>query len=303
MRKNYKQLEHLVLKYSFEKLMMSKEPEKLLNTLVQKAPEMIENAQNIELLAAAIIYSYLKRDGLNGRGGITAKDLALYFGVKAPNISQKVFDLESQLERGNSFYMDDALYEYIDDDRYEVNEMYVEFLESPDADDIKKSIKILQGIIKKDPDFFDPYVTLHEYYLYNKEIKKAYDILSEGYFRAMDLIDEEGRIPDVLHWGFLENRHIIRVLFNFATMLWLSNQRDEALAILLQLLKSNTTDNVGARYLIVAILEGYESNEHFEVQFETSDGFLDGAKLETWFYEKVPKYKKIMGWWLLQEDK
>jgi hypothetical protein len=47
--------------------------------------------------------------------------------------------------------------------------MYWEFIESEDAEHIEKSIKILKGIIKKDPDYFDPYITLHEYYIANKE--------------------------------------------------------------------------------------------------------------------------------------
>ncbi len=299
MTKNYRRLEHLILKYSFEKLQVSKEPEKLFKIFAKNAPEMIENAQNLELLAAALIYAYLKREGLNGRGGITAKDLASYFEVKAPNISHKVFDVEFYLENNNLRPVENEIYEYIDIDRFKVNEMYWDFLESSDGSDIKKSVKKLQDMIIKDPDFFDPYITLHEYYMFNKEVKKGYEILSKGYFRAVDLIvDENDDFPDVLNWGFTENRHIIRILFNFATMLWLSNQTNEALAILLQLLKSNPNDNIGARYAIVALLEKYESYEQFEEQFETGDGYLDGGRVDEWFQTKAKIHKKIIGWWL-----
>ncbi len=43
---------------------------------------MIQNALKPELISAAIVYSYLRENKLNGKGGITIKDLASYFDVK-----------------------------------------------------------------------------------------------------------------------------------------------------------------------------------------------------------------------------
>ena len=94
MSDNYKTIEHQLRKYSFEFLKVSPEPLKMLEVLNKHNPQMIIDALKPNLLAAAIVYIYLKRNNLNGRGGITAKDLGEYFDVKASAISQKTFDVE-----------------------------------------------------------------------------------------------------------------------------------------------------------------------------------------------------------------
>ena len=301
---NYKTIEHRLRKYSFEFLKVSEEPLKMLQTLNENNPQMIIDAQKPNLLAASIVYIYLKRNNLNGRGGITAKDLEKYFDVKASAISQKTFDVEFWLEGIKAPLKAGEVYEYIDKDRFEVNEMYWEFIESPEADDVKKSIKILKGIIKKDADYFDPYITLHEYYLMDGDFKKAIDIMEKGFQRAIDLIDRNGEFPDELLWGFTENRHIIRMIFNFGMFVWANEDKDIALNLFMELLKSNHNDNIGARYSIAAILEGFDSQEDYEEQFESKNGIgLEYEALEKWFYKAAEKHKKVIGWWIdLEED-
>jgi len=276
----------------------------MLQTLNENNPQMIIDAQKPNLLAASIVYIYLKRNNLNGRGGITAKDLGKYFDVKASAISQKTFDVEFWLEGIKTPLKEGEVYEYIDKDRFEVNEMYWEFIESPEADDVKKSIKILKGIIKKDADYFDPYITLHEYYLMDGDFKKAIDIMEKGFQRAIDLIDRNGEFPDELLWGFTENRHIIRMIFNFGMFVWANEDKDIALNLFMELLKSNHNDNIGARYSIAAILEGFDSQEDYEEQFESKNGIgLEYEALEKWFYKAAEKHKKVIGWWIdLEED-
>ena len=301
---NDKTIEHQLRKYSFEFLKVSEEPLKMLQTLNENNPQIIIDAQKPNLLAASIVYIYLKRNNLNGRGGITAKDLGKYFDVKASAISQKTFDVEFWLEGIKTPLKEGEVYEYIDKDRFEVNEMYWEFIESPEADDVKKSIKILKGIIKKDADYFDPYITLHEYYLMDANLKKAIDIMEKGFQRVIDLIDTNGKFPDELPWGFMENRHIIRMIFNFGVFVWANEDKDIALNIFMELLKSNHNDNIGARYSIAAILEGFDSQEDYEEQFESKNGIgLEYEALEKWFYKAAEKHKKVIGWWIdLEED-
>jgi len=236
MTNNYSTIEHQLRKYSFEFLKVSDEPLKMLDRLNEEHPNIIIDAQKPNLLAASIVYIYLKRNNLNGRSGITAKAVGEYFGVKATAISEKVFTVESRLYGMDDFLDDDEEYEFIDKDRFEVNELYWEFLESPTADDIKKSINVLKSIIKKDPDYFDPYITLHEYCLGNRDFKKAIEIMEKGFKRAIDLIDNNGRFPDKLPWGFMENRHIIRMIFNFAMFIWANKDKDLALNIFLSLI-------------------------------------------------------------------
>ncbi len=298
MTDNYKTIQHHLRKYSFEFLKVSPEPLNMLEILSENNPQMIQDAQKPNLLAAAIVYIYLKRNKLNGRGGITAKSVGEYFDVKGAAITQKVFDLEIWLKKKAKHMRTKAPYEFIDKDRFEVNELYWEFIESPDADNVKKSIKVLNGIIKKDSDYFDPYITLHEYYLMQRDFKNAAKIMETGFKRAIDLINNNGRFPDQLPWGFIENRHIIRMIFNFAMFVWANGDKDIALDIFMELLKSNHDDNIGARYSIVAILESFNSQQEYEEQFETADAMLQYAALEEWFHKSAQKHKDVIGWWL-----
>jgi len=304
MSDNYRTIEHQIRKYSFEFLKVSNEPLEMLSSLYEKHPQMIIDALKPNLLAAAIVYIYLKNNNLNGRGGITAKDLGQYFDVKAAAISQKTFDVEFRLYGMKAHLKENEEYEFIDKDRFNINELYWEFLESSEADDVKKSIKALKSMIKKDANYFDLYITLHEYYLMDKDFANAIKIMESGFKRAIDLIDNNGRFPDELPWGFMENRHIIRMIFNFGMFVWANEDKDIALNIFMQLLKSNHNDNIGARYSIVAILEGFNSQEEYEEQFLSESGdSLEYMKLEEWFYKSAQKHKKIIGWWLdLDED-
>lgn len=305
MQDNYKTIEHQIRKYSFEFLKVSEMPLIMLENLNEVNPQMIENAQKPNLLAAAIIYVFLKKSGMNGRGGITAKDVGAYFDVKAPAISHKAFDVESWLYADDEFALEDAsdIYEFIDKDRFKVNELYWEFTESPESENIKKSIKTLKSIIKKDPDYFDPYISLYEYYLLDEDFENAFKTIEKGFKRALDLLDNNGRFPDELPWGFIENRHIIRMIFNFGMFVWRSGNKDLALKIFMQLLRTNHNDNIGARYSIVAILEGFGSQEEWEEQFESDNGIgLEYMAVEEWFYKAAEKHKDVIGWWLDLED-
>ena len=176
----------------------------------------------------------------------------------------------------------------------------MDFIESPEADDIKKSIKTLKSIIKNDANYFDPYITLHEYYLMDGDFINAIKIIEKGFQKAIDLIDRDGKFPDKLSWAFMENRHIIRMIFNFAMFIWANDEDKEiALNIFMELLKSDHNDNIGARYSIVAILEGFTSQEEYEEQFESANGMgLEYEALEEWFYKSAQKHNDVIGWWL-----
>lgn len=297
MQDNYTLIAELLRNYCTEFLGANEEPARMLETLQQNNPQIIPDAQKPNLLAAAIVYIYLKRNNLNGRGGITTKNLGKYFDVKGSTITQKVFDVEFYLgfKKGSR---NTQIYEFVDKDRFEVNELYWDFLDSKDANDAKKSIKILTNIIKKDPDYFDPYISLYEYYLENREFKKAISILQEGYARARALIDNNGRFPDELPWGFIENRHIIRMLFNYAMFLWEMGNTKEAQKIFMDILKSNPNDNIGARYSIVAILEGFASQAEYEERFANSQDMIEYKAHENWFLEAANKHRDVIGWWL-----
>lgn len=299
MNNNNELIKTQIRRFCFEKLKNNQTPLERFEKLANSSTAMIENALKPELISAAIIYSYLRENNLNGKGGITTKDLANYFDVKPQAVTSKVFDVDCIVNRSAIFPEDDnETYEFIDIDRFEVSEEYYEFLESPEADDYKQSQKILLELIKQDPDFFDTYTVLHEYYLNLGKGTKAYNLMAKGYERAMNLVLKNGKFPDSLEWGFIENRHIIRVMFNFAALLWLNGDKKNALVIFKRLLKSNPNDNIGARYAIVALLDGVKSLFKFEEMFDDGKGHLNWEKQEKWFYERASKYKDEIGWWL-----
>ena len=295
MKEKYRCLAKRVREYSFKYLKVSDDPIELLNSLRDLYPAMISNVKNLDLLAAAIVYYHVRAERLGGKGGLTKKSIAAYFGVKEQSVTQKTFDI--------SFYLDkidmaqDERFEFIDKDRFDVNEMYWDFLESGIVDDLKKSIKKLKEIIRKDPDFFDPYITLHEYYFAENRTKDAFEILGTGYERAMKLISMTGRLPSEIPWGFIENRHIVRVIFAYATLVWLAEDKKKALEIMLMLLHLNPNDNIGARYYIVALLEDFTCAEELDDMFDEVLG-MDAIKIEKWFHSKAKKHKDVLGWWL-----
>ncbi len=85
--------------------------------------------------------------------------------------------------------------------------------------------------------------------------------------------------------------------------MWELGEKNEALRILQQLLTSNPNDNIGARYAIVALLEGYESYEAWEEQFVVEGGYgLDAIAVDEWFNKHAKKYPQEIGWWFEEDE-
>ena len=148
----YNEIKTQLRKYSFQYLKVSEEPVVMLEYLKEEYDDIIERVQNPNLLAAAIVFIYVKKAGLGGRGGITAKQIGEYFGVSASSISQKVFDLEYIFDED----IDDDIFDideeemgdvwdvggmFVDADRFEIAEQYWDFLESDVADDTQNALR------------------------------------------------------------------------------------------------------------------------------------------------------------------
>ncbi len=137
--------------------------------------------------------------------------------------------------------------EYIDKD-HRVMDTYYDLCERRNKRHDKSMKKQLKQLIEQDPDFFDSYLTLREIVESEGNAVEAETLLDEAFNRALRLItDKKGNWPDVLEWGWVENRHIIRTILNKAISQWEHNDRDGALDLLRKLLKTNHNDNVGAR--------------------------------------------------------
>ena len=101
----------------------------------------------------------------------------------------------------------------------------------------------------------------------------------------------DGDYPKSLPWGWLENRHIIRALCNFALLQCEQDHIRLFLEIYRKLPASNMNDNIGARYSILAIRLGYGS-EYEELFLPDSEPIfgLDAKKMDTWFITNAPKF-------------
>jgi len=124
---------------------------------------------------------------------------------------------------------------------------------------------------------------------------EAERVLDEAYRRALNLItDEKGEWPDLLEWGWFENRHIIRTLVNKGASLWDEGNAEEALKIFRNLLRANPYDNPGVRYYILAIRMGMSLDE-FEERFE-KDGFWT-SEIDKWFNANYELFPEEFEWW------
>lgn len=153
----------------------------------------------------------------------------------------------------------------------------------------------LKQLIELDPDFLDPYLLLCELFLDEDNLLEAERTLNAAYERALNLItDTKGNWPDVLEWGWLENRHIIRTILKKAIALWYCGENDSALDLLRKLLERDPGDNVGARNYIVAIRMGMSGKE-FDTRFDKG-GYYD-SDLVNWFEANYKKFPDEFEWW------
>lgn len=175
-----------------------------------------------------------------------------------------------------------AKIEFVDQAR-PLQDNYYRLMERFDTIKRQSAYNALKRLIKKDPDFLEPYLVLSEMHLEKDNVRKAFTVLEEAYKRAVNLItDRNGNWPARLQWGHYENRHIIRALLHKALTDWEFGNTDKALALLRKLLSTNPNDNIGARYYILAILLGFSFHE-FEGRFNKG-GFYD-MDLTNWFTE------------------
>jgi len=159
--------------------------------------------------------------------------------------------------------------------------------------------KLARRLIREDPDHLDPYLILRQVLRETDREREAAEVLDEAYGRAVRMItDDQGRWPDVLEWGWLENRHIIRTLLNKALDHWDKGETDPALEILRRLLRMNPGDNIGARDYILAIRMGMGFRE-YEETFASDGPFggYDGIKMMNWFDENIDRFPDEFGWW------
>ncbi|MBN2378307.1 tetratricopeptide repeat protein [candidate division WOR-3 bacterium] len=190
--------------------------------------------------------------------------------------------------------MKKKLREFYDKER-KASAEYYDICESYNGRNAKIVKLRLKKIIKTDPNFLDAYLFLNDLLQDEGKVKEAEKLTDEAYRRAISLItNKEGNWPDVIEWAWLDNRHIVKAIYNKAVSLWHKKQTDEALNLLRKLLRTNPNDNIGARNMILGIRMGMTFTE-FETRFNKG-GFYD-AELFDWFDENYKKFPDEFDWW------
>ena len=160
----------------------------------------------------------------------------------------------------------------------------------------KHDIEDVMRVLVKDRDFLDPYLYIVEALVDQGHEKEATDLAEQAFVRALGMIlDIDGSWPDELVWGFHENRHIIRVLMRKADYEWRHGRTDNALALYKNLLKTNLSDNIGARYAIVGIRNGLTYNKYMRQVWP--DQMTLARNVEVWFKKHAPKCAEDLAEW------
>lgn len=185
--------------------------------------------------------------------------------------------------------------EFIDKD-HEVMDLYYDLTERAESLSEKSLIKELKLLIKKDPEFFDTYTWLIQILEEQGKFKESLILLNEAYAKCLKVIlDKNKSWPDRLDWGWLENRHILRLLLNKGIYEWKVGNKELAREVFRRQLKLNPNDNAGVRQFILAIRMNLTFDQ-FEKKFN-KDGYYD-SDLMNWFDKNFKKFPEEFDSWL-----
>ena len=169
----------------------------------------------------------------------------------------------------------------------------------PDEKERDGVIQQLIHFIKVEPFYVEPMKELLGLYQIFQEQKKFNKLLEQIYKAALVhvTIDKKGNWYDVIPWGPLENRSIIRALIWGAEERWKKGKTAEAKKVFQNILKTNPGDNPGIRYQLLAILEGM-TFEQFDEHMGDSEYVL--PKIPKWFDKRAkfhPEFKELLKIW------
>lgn len=168
-----------------------------------------------------------------------------------------------------------------------------DFMPEEIQDGVKFNImfQYLCNLTIKAPDFLPPYeyvIGMIDELEPTKELGSLQNDLEQRWFEACERIaDREDIYSKHVSWGVIENRPLIRGLFNKANKFWESGKLQHANELFNKILKTNTDDNIGARYSVKATAEGM-TFEEFEQRFTLEDetgSYFKNEELWKWYGE------------------
>ena len=140
----------------------------------------------------------------------------------------------------------------------------------------------LNALIKEAPDLIEAYNVRHDILQHednicaqDREAKRAYAAVIEYYF-------PNEQFPDKMEWFTIENRPILKAIYNYAVSCWVPREMEKSVELFQLLLKLNPSDNQGARFCLLGILEGMSQHHFFHK--------MDQSEMLDWFQKESGKY-------------
>ena len=169
----------------------------------------------------------------------------------------------------------------------DVLDKYYSYLDENELYSVESKELYLKFLLSLNDSLYDAYVLLMELYYKSEDIGKGYGIIKLGYNKLMK--NEFNNVfPKELDYYEVRNRDIYRLIYNYADSLWLKEDTKGAMSLFKKLIDICPSDNLGVRYAICGILEGYESS--YQIWNEQNQN------IEIWFKEKMKKHISTKGY-------
>ena len=146
-------------------------------------------------------------------------------------------------------------------DKSFVQEKYYTYQDECQEYSVESKILYLKYLISLNDSVYDPYVLLMEIYFRIHKNEEAVKIIQQGYNTLLEN-EFNNTLPQKLDYYELENRPIFRLIYNYADTFWFLGNKEEAIKLFRKLIEMHPSDNIGARYAICGILEGYDCSNH-----------------------------------------
>lgn len=159
-------------------------------------------------------------------------------------------------------------------DREFVLEKYYDFLDERNEYSFETEELYLKYLISMNNYVYDPYITLMELYFKHEQNENAIQTIILAYTRLMKK-EFNNKLPKKLDYYEMYNRGIFRTIYNYADILWFTEQKEKALNLFKKLLQLNPDDNLGVRYAICGLINGYSSSRHLWSEH--------GNNIEKWY--------------------
>ncbi|WP_152633277.1 hypothetical protein [Aliarcobacter butzleri] len=164
-----------------------------------------------------------------------------------------------------------------------LEEYYYNYLDNSKEFSSDSKELFLKFLLSLNDTLYDVYILLMDVYYEKDEYIQGFEIVEKGY-QVMLKKEFNNTLPTELEYYDINNRDKFRLMFNYADSEWIKGNKDKALNLFIYLLKICPNDNIGARFAVCGILEGYESIPDLE---EREDEFIGN-----WFTKAILKHIK-----------